>query len=280
MSQIPGIAWTRADYDRAAEEYQAGLPLEHYMEGRAQATQREITLESLALVRRFRPDLYVFNEMLVQYFHRGNLRQVVPDNMVVLSEQNIEAQTSFNVELDAGQLFWMLEYVSRGAKQQRKDYELNLKRYEKELKAPYYLVFDPQTQDLRLYRLRSRKYQSVPVNENGRLAIPELEVEAALVGGWVRFWHRGRFLELPAALEERAEREKDRADKAEKRADEADKRADEEKRRADEEKRRADNEKQSADVERKRANRAESEVAHLRELLARIQEGRANGRNA
>src|SRR5688572_7655358 len=54
-------------YERAAQEYLRNLPLEHFMEATAQATQREITLASLALVRARRPDFHVFNELLVQY---------------------------------------------------------------------------------------------------------------------------------------------------------------------------------------------------------------------
>jgi len=64
MAKRRRVAWTTADYDRAAYEYQATLTLEHYAEGRAQATQRGITLASLALVRRFRPDFHLCNELL------------------------------------------------------------------------------------------------------------------------------------------------------------------------------------------------------------------------
>jgi hypothetical protein len=68
-------------YAEAARKYLESLPLEHFMEATAQARQREITLESLALVKARRPDVQVFNELLVQYPLRGRKKpgQIVPD---------------------------------------------------------------------------------------------------------------------------------------------------------------------------------------------------------
>jgi hypothetical protein len=34
----------------------------------------------------------------------------------------------------------------------------------------------------------------------GRYAVPELELEAQLLSGWVRFWFRGELVPLPAEL--------------------------------------------------------------------------------
>ena len=78
-------------YEEEAQKYLRSLPLEHFMEATAQATQRKITLESLDLVQARRPDVHVFNELLVQYPLRGRrkLGQVVPDNMVVLTTERM-----------------------------------------------------------------------------------------------------------------------------------------------------------------------------------------------
>ena len=54
-------------YEEAAQAYLRSLPPEHFMEATAQATQRKITLESLDLLHARRPDVQVFNELLVQY---------------------------------------------------------------------------------------------------------------------------------------------------------------------------------------------------------------------
>ena len=76
-------------YEKAAQDYLRSLPLEHFMEAMPQATQRKITLESMDLLKKRRPDVQTFNELLVQYplARQQNLGQVLPDNMVVLSEE-------------------------------------------------------------------------------------------------------------------------------------------------------------------------------------------------
>src|SRR5438874_12368691 len=90
----------RLEYEKAAE-YLRSLPPEHFMEATAQATQRKITLESLDLVHAHRSDIQLFNELLVQYPLRGQRRsgQVVPNNMVVLSKETIQASGSYVLPL-------------------------------------------------------------------------------------------------------------------------------------------------------------------------------------
>jgi Uma2 family endonuclease len=225
-------------YYREAQNYLRKLPLEHFMEATPQATQREITLESLALVRARRPDVQVFNELLVQYPlpRRRRPGQVVPDNMVVIHDQPIQAEGSYDVPLQPVRPFWMLEYVSKS--NSRKDYEDNMRKYEHELKVPYYLLFSPAEEELTLYRHNEEKYVSVAPDENGRCAIRELELEVGLLDGWVRFWHRGELLPLPADLLRSFE-------DAQRKLAETTRRADAETRRADAETRRADAEMQA-----------------------------------
>src|SRR5262249_15235832 len=136
----------RLRYAQAAEEYQRGLPLEHYMAATAQATQREITLGSLALVKARRTDFHLFNELLVQYplGRAREIRQVVPDNMVVLHPGPIKAEGSYDTPFQPCGPLLVLDYVSRHNK--RKDYDDNHTRYELELKVPYQLLFYPDTQ--------------------------------------------------------------------------------------------------------------------------------------
>jgi Uma2 family endonuclease len=227
-------------YEEAAREYLRSLPWEHFMEATAQATQRKITLESLDLVTARRPDVHVFNELLVQYPRPGQRKpgQVVPDNMVVIGDRPPEAQTSYNLPLEPAGPFWVLEYVSKGTK--RKDYEDNYDRYERDLKVPYFLLFYPDTQDLTLYRHTGKNYGSVKPNKHGRYPIPELDLELALLDGWVRYWHRGELLPLPADLQRDLEQARRQADEEARRADEASRRADEASRRAEDLQRRLD----------------------------------------
>lgn len=212
-------ALLRLKYEEWAEEYLKSLPLEHFMEATAQSVQREITVESLALVRPKRPDFQYFSELLIQYPKRGKSRpgRVVPDTMVVVHPEPIKATGSYDMPFQPVGPYWTLEYVSKGNK--RKDYEANYRIYERDLKVPYYLVFYPDPQELSLFRLGNRKYVSVPENQLGRHAIPELEIEVAVQEGWVRYWFRGELLALPAEREavltdtlHRLQQEKQRAD--------------------------------------------------------------------
>jgi Uma2 family endonuclease len=215
-------------YEEAARVYLRNLPPEHFMEATAQATQRKITLESLDLVQARRPDVHVFNELLVQYPLRGKrkLGQVVPDNMVVLSTEPIRARSSYNVPLEPARPFWVMEYVSK--ENHRKDYEKSFQKYERQLKVPYYLIFYPEDQELSLFRHNRRKYVTVKPNRHGRYPIRELDLEVGLLDGWVRFWSEGSLLPLPADLQRelaeahrRAEAEKRRADQLQQQLDAA-----------------------------------------------------------
>ena len=189
------------EYYEAAQEYLRRLPLEHFMESTPQATQREITLASLALVRARRPDFQVFNELLVQYPRprRKRLGQVVPDNMVVIHPEPIDAEGSFDVPLQPVGPFWILEYVSKSNR--RKDYKDNKRKYDRDLKVPYYLLFAPDKQEMTLYRHTGSRYVKVAADENGRCAIEELDIEVGLVDRWVRFWHQGELLPLPGEIQ-------------------------------------------------------------------------------
>lgn len=184
---------------------------EHFMESTPQGKQREITMASLALVHERRPEVQYFNELLVQFYRKGTtqIQRVVPDNMVVIHPDPIEAGTSFSMPLQPVGLFWTLEYVSKNNK--RKDYEDSFQKYERDLRVPYYLTFYPDNEEMTLYRLGSRKrYVSVKPNGAGRLALPELELDVGLLDGWMRYWFRGELLPLPGALLRELDKERQR----------------------------------------------------------------------
>ena len=221
MASIRPRAAMAAAYEESAREYIKALPMEHFMEALPQATQRKITLESLDLLRSRRSDFQVFNELLVQYEVAGQRKpgQVVPDNMVVLSDKPVQSETCFNTPLEPVGPFWMMEYVSKNNK--RKDYEDNFDKYEYALKVPYYLTFYPDNQELSLYKHNGKKYVSVKPNKHGRLALPELDLEIALHGGWIRFWYQGDLLPLPADLQRELDQTKRELEMANRRAEEA-----------------------------------------------------------
>jgi Uma2 family endonuclease len=198
-SKLP-LGLLRYAYAKAANDYLRSLPLEHFMESTPQATQRKITLESFDLVHARRPDVQVFNELLVQFPIRGSRRpaQVVPDNMVVVWKDPIDAQGSYDVPLQPVRPFWVFEYVSPS--NNRKDYEDSFEKYER-LKVPYYLIFYPDNQELTLFSYQEGKFVSKKPNRRGRREIRELNMEVALLDGWARYWYEDELLPLPADLQ-------------------------------------------------------------------------------
>jgi Uma2 family endonuclease len=188
-----------AFYEEAEQQYLASLPPEHFMEATDHANQRKITLESFDLIHEHRSDVQCFNELLVQYPQKNKKNgQVVPDNFVVVHSKPIKAKGSFNIPLQPVRPLLVMEYVSKDTK--RKDYEDNFEHYEKHLKVPYYLLFDPDTEEMTLFRLGEKKYVAVRPNPAGRYPVPELELEVALLDGWVRYWFRGTLVPLPGDL--------------------------------------------------------------------------------
>jgi len=214
-----------AFYETAEQEYLRSLPLEHFMEGTDHAHQRKVTLESFDVIHAARPDVQCFNELLIQYPRgpRKKLGQVVPDNFVVVHGEPINARGSFNTPIQPVGPLLVLEYVSNYNK--RKDYDDNYEKYEKELKVPYYLLFYPVGDELTLFRMSGKKYVAVRPNAAGRFAIRELELEANLLNGWVRFWFRGELVPLPGELVRQRDAAERRATTAEQRATTAEQRA-------------------------------------------------------
>jgi Uma2 family endonuclease len=199
MATSPPDVMTRLRYEDAAQAYLHSLTMENFMESTPQATQREITLESLALVRAVRPDVQVFNELLVQYPQRGKrIGQIVPDNMVVVWPEPIVADGSYDMPVQPTRPFWVMEYVSKSNR--RKDYDRSFPKYEQHLKVPYFLLFVPDADEMTLYRRRRARYQSVRPDADERYAIPELDMKVGLLAGWVRYWFRGELLDLPGDL--------------------------------------------------------------------------------
>ena len=95
-------------YESAAQKYLRSLKPENHMEATPQATQREITLASLALVHERRPEVQFFNELLVQYSvgNRHKPGQVVPDNMVVVHAEPIDAIGHYSLALQPVAPLW------------------------------------------------------------------------------------------------------------------------------------------------------------------------------
>src|SRR5262249_14309572 len=109
---------TAREYEQYAKEYMRSLPLEHFAEATGQSGQRAITLKSLSVLRALRPEVQVFNELLMQYHHGRDLcpQQVVPDNMVLVWHEPIKANLSFDLPLQPVRPLWVLDYLSMHTK--------------------------------------------------------------------------------------------------------------------------------------------------------------------
>lgn len=201
MIKVEQHTRSRYRYASAAAYFASAQMAEDLMEAPAQAFQRRITLASLELVQEVRPEVQIFNELLIQYpAPQDEIGQVVPDNMVVIHEEPLEVEGSFDMPFQPAGPFWVFEYVSK--QNRRKDYDVNMKKYAY-LKVPYYLTFYPDDEELSLFRLasRGRRYKSVLPNEHGRLAVSELQIEVGILNGWARYWFRGELLPLPGELQ-------------------------------------------------------------------------------
>jgi Uma2 family endonuclease len=193
-------------YRKAAQDY-----FREHMDGTAppetvsQATQREITLASFELLIARRADVHLFNELLVRYPSEGRQQtgDVVPDNMVVVHDGPLAVDDQYDMAVQPARPFWVLDYISDDFI--RKDYRRNFNTYEGTLKVPYCLTFRTEAEELRLYHHNGERYVSVKPNARQRHAIPELELEVALLAGWVRFWYRGELLLRPAELQRELE---------------------------------------------------------------------------
>ena len=203
MSVMPPGSMTAEDYDQAAQEYLESLPLEHFMESTSQSIQRAITTESLEILKSYRPEVQLFNELLIQYPGPQGLKRVVPDSMVVLAEQFGPQRSNFALELESAPPFWVLEYVSPSSRD--KDYVDSFNKYEQELQVRYYLSFDFDRQDLRLCRHDGERYVRLEPDITGRVAIEELDLLIGLHETWIRFWYQGQLLPLPRELKQQLE---------------------------------------------------------------------------
>ena len=121
--------------------------------------------------------------------------------MVVIADRKPEVSTNFAIPIQPPRPFFVMEYVSKT--NSRKDYQESYDKYEAELKVPYYLLFYPETQELTLFKLNKRKgkYASVHPDDEGYVAIPELDLTIKLLDGWARFWWKGKLLPIPTELQ-------------------------------------------------------------------------------
>ena len=200
MNKRPRVA-EYFEFEEAAQAYLRSLPPEHFMEATPQATQRKITLESLDLVHARRPDVQVLQRAAgavpprpAAAIRPGGARQ----HGGRPRRRRFEAQGSFDVPLQPVGPFWVLEYVSKDNK--RKDYDDNFDKYEQELQGAVLPGLLPRQTGADAVPAHGRRLRLGEAKRRRSLCDPELDLEVALLDGWVRYWLRGELLPLPADL--------------------------------------------------------------------------------
>ena len=111
--------------------------------------------------------------------------------------------------------------------------------YERILQVPVYIIFQPQSGELEVYRLVSGKYELQKADENYRYWLAEIGLflgvwqgkKAEMTAYWLRWWDQSGNLLLWGS--ERIEQERERAEQERERAEQAELRAEGEKARAD-----------------------------------------------
>lgn len=142
----------------------------------------------------------MFSELLIQYPIPGEDRpgRVVPDHFAVLHPGPLDVYWSFATPLQPVGPFLTIDWLAEN--NPRKDYEGYRERYARALRVPYALVFSTDEQKATLFQLVGARYESVPPNPAGRLAVPALDLEAGLLDGRLRFWFRGELVRRPREL--------------------------------------------------------------------------------
>jgi Uma2 family endonuclease len=130
--------------------------------------------------------------------------------------------------------------------------------YERILKVPTYVIFDPYSLDLEVWQLQGGRYILQAADDEGRFWIPALNLSLGVWYGtrlgptihWLRWWDEAGNLLLWSF--EKAEQETQRAEQ---------------------ERQRAEQESQRAEQERQRAEAAEQELERLRSVLRQQNQG-------
>jgi Uma2 family endonuclease len=194
----------REVYQRDAEELLRSLPLEHFMQSTWQSKQYFLAVQSFEYIHCFHPEIQCFSELLIQYpIPGGDPRkpgQVVPDVWVLIHHEPIKPKLSYMVPLQPVLPTLVMEWTCKT--NTRKDYADHRRRYERDLKVPYYLLFHPEDVVVEMHELVDGNYRRMEPDSNGRYRLPLLEVELGLVDKYIRFWHRGELAKLGVELYE------------------------------------------------------------------------------
>jgi Uma2 family endonuclease len=226
-------------------------------------------LSTLRFHYRSQPDFYVIGNMFL-YYQEGNPNaRKAPDLMVVKGIDTSFLRRTFKTWEEKAVPSVIVELTSKDTWQE----DLGPKKtVYAQLGVAEYIMFDPLHEYLphRLqgYRLVGKEYVAIENESEECLVSKELELRLCPEGTYLRMndVKTGKRILAP-------EESYSLAKEALEQAEQEKRRADQEERRADQEKHRADQERQHAEQEKQRAEAAEAEVARLRAMLEKRQDG-------
>ncbi len=232
------------------------------MESNRHRLQMNLLIDSLDLHWAERPDVFVGGNMFL-YFSATQAKKNDfrgPDVFVVLDTERRDRKAWVVWEEEGKLPDVIIELLSESTAEQDRGKKKRI--YEKVLKIPHYVLFDPFSAELEAYQIDPQlaEYHRVPPGADGRIPVPRLGLELGVWPGehrgieasWLR-WYDADGRLIPTA-EERAAEASERAAEASERAAEASERAAEAERRSE--------------AERTARERLERELDSLRQRLA------------
>ena len=191
MSTALASQLTFEDYEREARDCIKNLPAGYPVSHPKQAKQREITNAAFALMRVVHKDFHYFSRLRVNYSRGDELRRIAPDNIISFGFASHTSGGNCAIGGNRCSLLAAFTYdCFSPPEESRQDFCV----FEKELAVPYYVLFYPLHQSLRLYIHNGKNYDLASPNKKLKYEIPELNIELALHNGWLRIWFNNELL--------------------------------------------------------------------------------------
>ena len=189
------------------------------MESNWHVRQMTLLIEGVEIHRRGRDDFFAGGNMFV-YFSKAQVRNRDyrgPDFFLVNHVPRAKKRTYWAL-WDEGQRGpdLVVELMSKST--QDEDLTTKFAIYEKKLRVPEYVAFDPETGTIHAWRLGKRKYKPIRPDESGRVWLEQAGLwvgtwrglHAGSVDTWLRFFDaNGNLVPTP---DEEAARQRTRAD--------------------------------------------------------------------
>lgn len=192
-------------------------------------THRNLLFKMVDMLQNAFPEAYVSGNICL-YYEKGNPKKMIsPDSLLCRSQKREQKRVYLAWEENA-QLDMVVEHSSYSTK--KEDHHKKKQIYERILKVPYYVIFDPHVIYLYVFELIDGKYQFVEANETGHYFMSDLNISIAIENSNELRLFDSAGNPIPTSSEkqaQRAELEAQRADKLQSQLEEEKRKAEEEK---------------------------------------------------